>query len=149
MTNRSRVRGRARPPRKCASTAAAATISRKQFPLIAEALERLRPQSFIIDGEAVARDGDGMPCFDRLRYRRRDASVILFAFDLIELNGDDLRRNPIERRKAKLTKIPQRFAEGSHGALHRGHRSRKRRYFRNWGLAFRSSGPRRKLTRLR
>jgi ATP-dependent DNA ligase len=32
-----------------------------------------------------------MPSFDRVRYRRHDASVFLYAFDLIELNGDDLR----------------------------------------------------------
>jgi ATP-dependent DNA ligase len=37
--------------------------------------------------------------FDRLRYRRQDAAVFLFAFDLLELNGQDLRREPIESRK--------------------------------------------------
>ena len=37
-----------------------------------------------------------MPSFDRIRYRRHDASVFLYAFDLIELNGDDLRRDPLE-----------------------------------------------------
>jgi hypothetical protein len=35
-----------------------------------------------------------MPSFDRIRYRRYDASVFLYAFGLIELNGDDLRREP-------------------------------------------------------
>jgi bifunctional non-homologous end joining protein LigD len=50
----------------------------------------------------VAVGPDGIPSFDRLHYRRRDASVILFAFDVIELNGEDLRRTPIERRKAVL-----------------------------------------------
>jgi bifunctional non-homologous end joining protein LigD len=44
------------------------------------------------------------------RYRRRDASVILVAFDLIELNGNDLRRDPIERRKAALAKLLSRAA---------------------------------------
>src|SRR5262249_50227992 len=63
-----------------------------RFPLIVETLARLRSRSCIIDGEAVACDGNGMPSFDRLRYRRHDASVFLYAFDLIELNGDDLRR---------------------------------------------------------
>jgi ATP-dependent DNA ligase len=36
---------------------------------------------------------------------RHDASVFLYAFDLIELNGDDLRRDPLEVRKATLTAI--------------------------------------------
>jgi ATP-dependent DNA ligase len=62
-----------------------------RFPLIVEALARLRSRSCILDGEAVACDDNGMPSFNRIRYRRHDASVFLFAFDLIELNGDDLR----------------------------------------------------------
>ena len=40
-----------------------------------------------------------------IRYRRHDASVFLYAFDLIELNGDDLRRDPLEVRKATLASI--------------------------------------------
>jgi bifunctional non-homologous end joining protein LigD len=66
---------------------------------------RLRPRSCIIDGEAVACDDSGMPNFDRIRYRRHDASVFLYAFDLIELNGDDLRGDPLEVRKATLANI--------------------------------------------
>jgi hypothetical protein len=50
-------------------------------------------------------DGGGLPVFDRLRYRRDDRRVFLYAFDLIELDGDDLRREPIERRKAVLAKL--------------------------------------------
>src|SRR5882757_6115473 len=73
-----------------------------RFPLIVEALARLRSRSCIIDGEAVCCDEDGMPNFDRIRYRRYDASVFLYAFDLIELSGDDLRREPLEVRKATL-----------------------------------------------
>jgi bifunctional non-homologous end joining protein LigD len=68
-----------------------------RFPLIAQAALSLRAASCLIDGEAVACDEDGMPCFDRLRYRRDDSRVFLYAFDLIELDGDDLRREPIER----------------------------------------------------
>jgi hypothetical protein len=46
-----------------------------RFPLIAEAAERLRARSFLIDGEAVACDGDGLPVFDQLRYRWQDGRV--------------------------------------------------------------------------
>src|SRR5262245_14530499 len=83
-----------------------------RFPLIVEALAWLRLQSCIIDGEAVACDGNGMPIFDRIRYRRHDASVFLYAFDLIELNCDDLRRKPLEVRKAALASILAKAAPG-------------------------------------
>jgi hypothetical protein len=53
-----------------------------RFPLIAEAAGALTVRSFLIDGEAVACDRDGMPSFDRPRYRRQDGAVFLFAFDL-------------------------------------------------------------------
>jgi bifunctional non-homologous end joining protein LigD len=45
------------------------------FPLVVKALARLRSRSCIIDGEAVACGDDGIPTFDRIRYRRHDASV--------------------------------------------------------------------------
>jgi ATP-dependent DNA ligase len=76
-----------------------------RFPLIVETVARLHPRSCIIDGEAVACDDNGVPSFDRIRYRRHDASVFLYAFDLIELNGDDLRRDRLEIRKATLAKV--------------------------------------------
>ena len=66
-----------------------------RFPLIACAALSLNAASCLIDGEAVACDDDGLPIFDRLRYRRDDQRVFLYAFDLIELNGDDLRRERI------------------------------------------------------
>jgi ATP-dependent DNA ligase len=83
-----------------------------RFPLIVEALARLRSRSCIIDGEAVCCDEDGMPSFDRIRYRRHDASVFLYAFDLIELSGDDLRREPLEVRKATLKSVLAKAGPG-------------------------------------
>ena len=83
-----------------------------RFPLIAGALARLRPRSCIVDGEAVACGEDGIASFDRIRYRRHDASVFLFAFDLIELDGDDLRREPLAVRKATLASLLARAARG-------------------------------------
>ena len=76
-----------------------------RFPLIASAALSLKAASCLIDGEAVACDDNGLPVFDRLRYRRDDWRVFLYAFDLIELDGDDLRREHIERRKATLAKL--------------------------------------------
>jgi ATP-dependent DNA ligase len=52
---------------------------------------------------------DGIPVFDRLRYGRRpQAEAVLFAFDLLELGGRDLRRTPVEERKRALAKLVRR-----------------------------------------
>ena len=77
----------------------------RRFPLIAEALASLRSRSCIIDGEAVACDENGLASFERIRYRQHDGDVFLYAFDLIELNGDDLRRDPLQVRKTTLASI--------------------------------------------
>jgi bifunctional non-homologous end joining protein LigD len=74
----------------------------RRFPLIVETLARLRSRSCIIDGEAVACDGNGVASFDLIRHHRANESIFLYAFDLIELNGDDMRRDPLEVRKATL-----------------------------------------------
>ena len=66
----------------------------------------------MIDGEAVACDENGLSNFDRIRYRRHDATVFLYAFDLIELNGADLRREPHEVRKATLASVLAKAALG-------------------------------------
>jgi bifunctional non-homologous end joining protein LigD len=71
-----------------------------RFPLIVETLAGLRSRSCIIDGEAVACDDNGVASFDLVRHQRASASTFLYAFDLIELNSDDLRRDPLEVRKA-------------------------------------------------
>jgi ATP-dependent DNA ligase len=76
-----------------------------RFPAIASAASVLRAKSFLIDGEAVCCDDKGIAVFDKLRQRRNEWSVFLVAFDLLELNGRDLRREPIEIRKAGLARL--------------------------------------------
>jgi hypothetical protein len=61
--------------------------------------------SFLLDGEAVNCNESGLPDFDTLRHRRNDRTVFLYAFDLIDLDGRDLRREPIESRKIALAKL--------------------------------------------
>src|SRR5260370_29756590 len=75
----------------------------RRFPLIGEALARLRSRSCIIDGEAC--DDNGVASFDLIRHHRANDSVFLYAFDLIELNGDDLLRDPLQVRKETLASV--------------------------------------------
>ena len=83
-----------------------------RFALIVDAIARLRSQSCIIDGEAVACGDDGIASFDRIRHQQHDDAVFLCAFDLIELNGDDLRDEPLNVRKATLASVLWRAASG-------------------------------------
>jgi ATP-dependent DNA ligase len=76
-----------------------------RFPLIVDAASRLRATSFVLDGEGVILRPDGASDFDRLRSRQHDREVHLLAFDLLELDGEDLRAHPLERRKAVLAKL--------------------------------------------
>src|SRR5262245_49400004 len=84
----------------------------QRYPLIAAAVGALRVRSCLIDGEAVACGDDGLPAFERVRYRRADGTVFLFAFDLLELDGRDLRREPLEVRKATLASLLRRAGAG-------------------------------------
>ena len=65
-------------------------------------------QSCLIDGEAIVCDVNRLAVFDLLRRRWHGEDVILCAFDLIELDEQDLRRAPIEERKAALAKLLRR-----------------------------------------
>ena len=65
-----------------------------------------------MDGEAVACDDNGVASFDLVRHHRANDSVFLYAFDLIELNGDDLRRAPLQVRKATLASIVAKARPG-------------------------------------
>ena len=76
-----------------------------RFPSIVEAAALLEAHSFLIDGEAVVVSGDGTPDFHALRSRRRSHEAVLFAFDLIEQNGNDLRDLPLIERKRRLARL--------------------------------------------
>jgi bifunctional non-homologous end joining protein LigD len=78
-----------------------------RYPRIAEAMARLRIASATIDGEAVIWGPDGAD-FDKLHGRAHDGEAILIAFDLLELDGEDLREQPLETRKARLARLTRK-----------------------------------------
>jgi ATP-dependent DNA ligase len=83
-----------------------------RFPLIREAMETLHVRSCLVDGEAIAFKADGVASFELLRGRRHDRQVTLCAFDLLELDGRDLRREPIEQRKDLLAQLVRKPLPG-------------------------------------
>ena len=72
----------------------------------------LRQKHFVIDGEAVVLGVDGISDFDALVSRKHDDEVQLYAFDLLALEGDDLRSLPLSMRKANLARLLARRPEG-------------------------------------
>jgi bifunctional non-homologous end joining protein LigD len=68
-------------------------------------VNKLKVRSCLIDGEAVCCNEHGVPSFDKLRHRGNDPDVVLIAFDLLELDGNDLRREPLEVRTQTLASL--------------------------------------------
>jgi len=87
-----------------------------RVPSIVEALRSLPVTSATIDGEALVCDSAGVSDFDRLRAalsRRVSPEVFLYAFDLLELDGHDLRRSPWVDRRAALVRVLRKAATAS------------------------------------
>jgi bifunctional non-homologous end joining protein LigD len=91
----------------CACSPATVTISRRDFRLLPGALAALPGRSFLIDGEAIVTNDKGLAVFELIRRARNGGAAVLCAFDLIERDGEDLRRAPIEHRKARLVRTPR------------------------------------------
>ena len=76
-----------------------------RLPAIAEGAGRLKAKSFTLDGEAVVVGPNGLTDFEALRRRGSGDVAVLYAFDLLEYDGSDLRRMPLETRKATLASL--------------------------------------------
>jgi bifunctional non-homologous end joining protein LigD len=78
----------------------------KRLPAIAAAVAALPARSVIIDGELTATDEHGLPDFRALHFRKgKGQQLCIWAFDLLELNGRDLRTLPLTKRKHSLQKL--------------------------------------------
>ena len=85
-----------------------------RFPAIARAAAALKGRSAVIDGEAVILDDRGRSSFAELQAdldRHGSDRAVLYAFDLLFLDGEDLRKKPLEDRRLALDGIiPKRSA---------------------------------------
>ena len=77
----------------------------RRFPTLQEIPAAIKAEMAIIDGEIVALDLNGMPRFDRLRYRDHHAAIAFYAFDLLHLDGENFTQQPLLVRKAALKRI--------------------------------------------
>jgi bifunctional non-homologous end joining protein LigD len=77
-----------------------------KFAFIAGPLAELKVGSALLDGEIVALDEDGRSCFQLLQHGlKAGAPLTYYVFDILELDGRDLRDEPLSRRKAILKKV--------------------------------------------
>ena len=83
-----------------------------RLPAIVHAALQIKATSFYIDGEGVVCRDDGLAVFDRLHSKGYDESCFLYAFDLIELDGEDLRSRALVDRKVRLRKLLGRRKSG-------------------------------------
>ena len=81
----------------------------ERFPRIAEAVSKIKAKEVVLDGEIVALDEKGTPRFQLLQQGNRE---LIFFFDILWLDGQDLRSRPYEERRAILEKVLKRPPAG-------------------------------------
>src|SRR5207249_11069777 len=75
-----------------------------RYPGVVKRLAKM-PNNTVIDGEVIAFDDDGRPSFNALQnYGSAPAPVIYYVFDVMVLAGRDVKREPLEKRRALLEK---------------------------------------------
>jgi bifunctional non-homologous end joining protein LigD len=76
------------------------------YPAVVAAVAALPAKQTVLDGEIVAFDEEGRPSFQQLQHRRAKGTAIrYFAFDLLHLNGKELLKESLDRRRAQLAKL--------------------------------------------
>ena len=84
----------------------------KRYPWIVEATLKSRTKHFVIEGEAVILGVDGISDFNALHSGKQNEEVQLCAFDVLAMDGDDLRPLPLSMRKANLARLLVRRPDG-------------------------------------
>ena len=72
------------------------------FTRIRDAVAALPVESAVLDGEAIVLRPDKLVDFEALRSRQGQAEAILVAYDLMEVDGQDVRPEPLEERRKRL-----------------------------------------------
>ena len=92
-----------------------------KFPSVAQSVAKLKAKTALIDGEVVVEDSKGISRFSLLQQdltAHRHGRMVLYAFDLMHLNGANLKQQPLAARKAALAKLIRR-GHGRHLRLSR------------------------------
>ncbi|MDA0352294.1 MAG: ATP-dependent DNA ligase [Chloroflexi bacterium] len=88
-----------------------------QYPNLVASLAHQPAHTLLLDGEVAAMDDNGVPSFERLQQRLnlqnpvevaqadRDTPVVFYVFDILHIDGVDLRRVPLEERRRILRRM--------------------------------------------
>ena len=79
------------------------------YPLLIDTLRKLQSERLILDGEIAALDDKGRPSFQLLQLFKRsgDVPLVYHVFDLLFLDGKDLREQPLSARRKALANVPK------------------------------------------
>src|SRR5262249_49344701 len=83
-----------------------------RYHLVVMAVRTLPVRSCLVDGQLLVTRSGGVASFVSLRARKDDARAFLFSFALLELDGKDLRREPLVVRKATLASLLAKAGAG-------------------------------------
>jgi bifunctional non-homologous end joining protein LigD len=78
-------------------------LTYRSFDNLKLAMSKLRVQNAVLDGELICIDRTGRSIFNELLYRKSEP--VFYAFDLLWLNGEDLRNEPLSIRKGRLERL--------------------------------------------
>jgi bifunctional non-homologous end joining protein LigD len=86
----------------------------ERFPELQLVAGSIKAETAVLDGEIVALDKSGLPCFAGLRSSRGagECVIVYYAFDLLYLNGDDFTQRLLVERKAALKQALPRSRTG-------------------------------------
>ena len=99
------------------------TLFNDNYTQLVDALKSLKAESFIVDGEIAALDQNGRSSFQLLQSygAHKGIPTVYYAFDLLALEGTDLRSRPLTERRKLLTRLLKkappniRFSEALRG----------------------------------
>jgi bifunctional non-homologous end joining protein LigD len=92
--------------RRCCKLVSRNSNQFKSFGSLRDSLSKIHAKNAILDGEVVCLDANGVSQFNDLLSRK--GKPVFYAFDLMWLDGEDLRKLPLIERKQRLCNLVQR-----------------------------------------
>ena len=77
----------------------------RTYPSVVATAHKFKARQAVLDGEIVAHDLEGRSSFQALQHSTQPPTIVLYAFDMLHLNGADLTHRPLEERRAILPQV--------------------------------------------